>query len=629
MSLPPQRQDDPTLPQPWVALLDPNTGYTYYWNPQSNVTTYDRPGEDAALPPPSPSNDSPSYGARDNGYGGYADRGYENTYVPPSNQDPPTAPGVKLDFSNVRSTEEGEAYRRKHEMRVEGQGCPDPYPTFEAAGLPEDIIEDVKRAGFTEPTPIQAQSWACAMQGRDVVAIAKTGSGKTCGYLFPGIVHIRKVKNDPRIGPTMLILAPTRELAVQIKEEADRFGRSSGIRNTVIYGGASRGPQLRDIRYGVDIVIATPGRLNDFLESRQINLSQVDYLVLDEADRMLDMGFEPQIQRIVAQVPAQRQTLFYSATWPKEVRRIAAQFVVNKTIHVFIGTSELTANKDITQNFYFVNHKSEKEKLVEDILRQLRPSDKVIIFSSTKRMCDELSYLLGRDFRATAIHGDKSQNERDWVLRNFRSGRNPVMVATDVAARGLDIPRVAAVINYDFPTGGVEDYVHRIGRTGRAGEKGVSHTFMTYDDGKHARELVKLLHDCSQTPPPELLSMAQARYGGSKRSRYGGGRGFGGGGGRGYGGMGGRPGSFGASGAYGAGPARGRPPFGGPGPAAGSYGMGPQPTFGGLPGYGGYRGADASQGAYYGRSSSPTRQGDGRSRSRSRERGTWRSSPRY
>lgn len=561
-----------------------------------------------------------------NGYGGYGG-GYDDAYVPPSNQAPPTAPGVKLDFSNVRGTDEGEAYRKKHEMKVEGQGCPDPYTSFEAAGLPNDIIDDVRRAGFTAPTPIQAQSWACALQGRDVVAIAKTGSGKTCGYLFPGIMHIRKVQNDPRVGPTMLILAPTRELAVQIKEEADRFGRSSGIKNTCVYGGASRGPQLRDIRYGVDIVIATPGRLNDFIESRQINLSQVDYLVLDEADRMLDMGFEPQIQRIVAQVPPHRQTLFYSATWPKEVRRIAAQFVVNKTIHIFIGTSELTANKDIDQKFFFVGHKSEKERLVEDILRQLRPSDKVIIFCSTKRMCDELSYALGREYRATAIHGDKSQNERDWVLRNFRNGRNPVMVATDVAARGLDIPKVAAVINYDFPTGGVEDYVHRIGRTGRAGEKGVSYTFMGYDDGKHGRELVKLLQECGQSPPSELLSMAQTRYSGSKRSRYGGGRGrgFGGGGrgGRDFGGMGGR-------GGFGAGPDRGRPPYGGgPGFGAGGPGMGHGPGFGGgPPPYGGGFGGPDVRGRY-GRSSSPPRGVDGRNRSRSRERSDWRSSPRY
>ena len=202
---------------------------------------------------------------------------------------------------------------------------------------PPLIPPQIRRAGYTAPTPIQAQSWPVALAGADLISIAKTGSGKTCGFLLPGFTHVAATRKDPRVGPTLCVLAPTRELAVQIKEEADKFGRSGGIRNTCAYGGAPKGPQLRDLRFGVHLVIATPGRLNDFLEVGSVRLHQVSYLVLDEADRMLDMGFEPQIQRIVRQVPAARQTLFFSATWPREVKSIAAQFVSPDAVCVFVG----------------------------------------------------------------------------------------------------------------------------------------------------------------------------------------------------------------------------------------------------------------------------------------------------
>ena len=230
---------------------------------------------------------------------------------------------------------------------------------------------------------------------------------------------------------------------------------------------------------GVELVIATPGRLNDYLESNQVNLSQVSYLVLDEADRMLDMGFEPQIQKIVRAIPTARQTLFFSATWPREVKTIAAQFVTHQTVYIFVGGVEekLVANKAIRQIVDVMSSSHEKNPKLVEILRSKR-GERVIIFCSTKRMCDQLSYQVGREFGASAIHGDKKQSERDWVISNFKSGRSPVMVATDVAARGLDIPNVTAVVNYDFPNG-VEDYIHRIGRTGRAGASGEAYTFFT------------------------------------------------------------------------------------------------------------------------------------------------------
>eukprot|EP01018_Ginkgo_biloba_P009608 Gb_10302 [translate_table: standard] len=426
------------------------------------------------------------------------------------------------------------------------------------------ILLQLQNAGFASPTPIQAQSWPVALQNRDIVAIAKTGSGKTLGYLLPAFLHLRRCHNNSQMGPTVLVLAPTRELATQIQDETLKFGRSSRISCTCLYGGAPKGPQLRDLERGADIVVATPGRLNDILEMKRVSLRQVSFLVLDEADRMLDMGFEPQIRKIVNEIPRQRQTLMYTATWPKEVRKIAGDLLVNP-VQVNIGdVDELSANKSITQ-YVEVVPPMEKQRRVEQILRGQEPGSKIIIFCSTKRMCDQLTRSLGRQFGAAAIHGDKSQGERDWVLSQFRTGKSPVLVATDVAARGLDIKDIRVVINYDFPTG-VEDYVHRIGRTGRAGATGLAHTFFSDQDAKYAPDLIKVLEGANQRVPQELRDMA-ARAGSFMKSRGGrwdsggrGGRDIG----RGFGG-GGRGESYGAAGrgeAYGGrggwGPAGGR-----------------------------------------------------------------------
>ncbi|XP_019052242.1 PREDICTED: ATP-dependent RNA helicase-like protein DB10 isoform X2 [Nelumbo nucifera] len=413
-------------------------------------------------------------------------------------------------------------------------------------GVAGCFLFQVHHAGFSAPTPIQAQTWPIALQGRDIVAIAKTGSGKTLGYLMPGFVHLKRCRNNSQMGPTVLVLAPTRELATQIQDEAVKFGRSSRISCTCLYGGAPKGPQLRDLDRGADIVVATPGRLNDILEMRRISLRQVSYLVLDEADRMLDMGFEPQIRKIVKEVPARRQTLMYTATWPKEVRKIAADLLVNP-VQVNIGSiDELVANKAITQYVEVVTP-MEKQRRLEQILRSQEPGSKVIIFCSTKKMCDQLARTITRQFGAAAIHGDKSQGERDYVLNQFRTGRSPILVATDVAARGLDIKDIRVVINYDFPTG-IEDYVHRIGRTGRAGATGVAYTFFCDQDAKYASDLVRVLEGANQRVPPEIRDMA-ARGGGMGRTRRQWGSGSGGrDGGRGrnnepnYGGRGGRGG---------------------------------------------------------------------------------------
>ncbi|KAH9325676.1 hypothetical protein KI387_005854, partial [Taxus chinensis] len=495
---------DPTLPHPWRALVDGNTGYLYYWNPESNVTQYEKPQPQPQpqpqAPPPLPPGPPPAVTTpnvvtasgpmhqmgnsdvntngmliqpqhklapvpilrnQDQGVGGMHSshmqvavaNGSTATATPGpvqinnsykygpngSNYAIPTlkpSPGMHMS-SQPPSSSAVDAYRMEHEVSAMGDNVPAPFMTFDQAGLPPEILRELQNAGFTSPTPIQAQSWPVALQNRDIVAIAKTGSGKTLGYLMPAFIHLRRHHNNSQMGPTVLVLAPTRELATQIQDEAVKFGRSSRISCTCLYGGAPKPPQLRELERGADIVVATPGRLNDILEMKRVSLRQVSFLILDEADRMLDMGFEPQIRKIVNEIPRQRQTLMYTATWPKEVRKIAGDLLMNP-VQVNIGdVNELSANKSITQYIEVVSP-MEKQRRLEQILRGQEPGSKIIIFCSTKRMCDQLARGLGR-FGAAAIHGDKSQGERDWVLAQFKTGKSPVLVATDVAARGLDI----------------------------------------------------------------------------------------------------------------------------------------------------------------------------------------------
>jgi len=411
---------------------------------------------------------------------------------------------------------------------------PKPVRTFAEANFPNYILKEIAAAGFKEPTPIQAQGWPMAMSGNDVIGIAQTGSGKTLAFLMPAIVHINAQPLLERgDGPIVLILAPTRELACQIKGECDKFGYSSNVKNTCVYGGAPKRDQAMDLRNGVEIVIATPGRLLDFLESNTTNLRRVTYLVLDEADRMLDMGFEPQIRKIVDQIRPDRQTLLWSATWPKEVQTLARDFQVDP-IQVVIGSTELTANKDVTQVIRIVQ-RFEKERYLDHVLRSSDPNAKVLIFTGTKRMADRLESSLGRQgLRAVAIHGDKRQQERDYVLRQFKTGAARIMVATDVASRGIHVDDIVLVVNFDFPQN-IEDYVHRIGRTGRAGRKGTAITFFTAQDGRKAKPLIKILQDAGQEVPPELVKLgSQSFFGGGRdngrRWRGGGGRGSMGGG---------------------------------------------------------------------------------------------------
>lgn len=357
-----------------------------------------------------------------------------------------------------RSQSDVDAWRKQNEVTVHGKDVPRPVETFDEAGFPKYVLDEVKAQGFSKPTPIQSQGWPMALSGRDVVGIAETGSGKTLTYCLPAIVHINaQPLLSPGDGPIVLILAPTRELAVQIQQEVSKFGKSSKIRNTCVYGGVPRGQQIRELARGVEVCIATPGRLIDMLQSEKTNLRRVTYLVLDEADRMLDMGFEPQIRKIISQIRPDRQTCMWSATWPKEVRQLASDFQ-HDFIQVNIGSMDLSANHRITQIVEMVSDFDKRDRMskhMEAIMEDR--NNKILIFTGTKRVADEITRFLRQDgwpalctFRETspdklhckltltlAIHGDKQQNERDWVLNEFKTGKSPIMVATDVASRGI------------------------------------------------------------------------------------------------------------------------------------------------------------------------------------------------
>ncbi|XP_076021154.1 putative ATP-dependent RNA helicase DDX17 [Genypterus blacodes] len=414
-----------------------------------------------------------------------------------------------------------EEYRRKKEITVRGSGCPKPIIHFHQAQFPQYVIDVLMQQKFKEPTAIQAQGFPLALSGRDMVGIAQTGSGKTLSYLLPAIVHIN---HQPYLergdGPICLVLAPTRELAQQVQQVASDYGKSSRIKSTCVYGGAPKGPQIRDLERGVEICIATPGRLIDFLEAGKTKLRRCTYLVLDEADRMLDMGFEPQIRKIVDQIRPDRQTLMWSATWPKDVRQLAEDFLKD-SVQINVGALELSANHSILQ-IVDVCTESEKDhkliQLMEEIMAE--KENKTIIFVETKKRCDDLTRRMRRDGWPTmCIHGDKSQPERDWVLTEFRSGKAPILIATDVASRGLDVEDVKFVINYDYPHSS-EDYIHRIGRTARSTNKGTAYTFFTPGNLRQARELIRVLEEARQAINPKLLQLVSTGRGGGGRPRF-------------------------------------------------------------------------------------------------------------
>lgn len=425
----------------------------------------------------------------------------------------------------AKSDMEVQQWRASKEITIQGMNVPKPICRFEEGGLPDYLIDTIRRQNWTEPTAIQAQGLPIGLMGRDCVGIARTGSGKTVAFLLPALIHIM---NQPPLqrgdGPICLVLVPTRELAQQAATWAETFGTPCNIRHCCVYGGAPKGPQLRDIERGAEVVIATPGRLLDYLEARKVHLRRTTYLVLDEADRMLDMGFEPQIRKIVDQVRPDRQTLMYSATWPKDVQHLAEDFLKDY-IQINIGSLTLHANHNIKQ-IVDVCQDYEKEfklqKLLEDMANE--KENKTLIFVETKRKADDLTRRMKRDgWPVSCIHGDKSQQERDWVLKDFRNGRSAILVATDVAARGLDVDDVKYVINFDYPSSS-EDYVHRIGRTARANKEGTAYTFFTTDNMKNAKDLLNVLEEANQEVNPALMQLAgmASQFSKGRRSRGGG-----------------------------------------------------------------------------------------------------------
>ncbi|XP_031834067.1 uncharacterized protein LOC116427636 isoform X2 [Nomia melanderi] len=419
-----------------------------------------------------------------------------------------------------RTTDDVAKYHIGKEITVKGNNTPSPIQAFEESNFPEYVMEEIRKQGFAEPTAIQAQGWPIALSGRDLVGIAQTGSGKTLAYILPATVHIN---SQPRLnrgdGPIVLILAPTRELAQQIQTVARDFGSSSCIRNTCIFGGSPKGPQARDLERGVEICIATPGRLIDFLEKGTTNLRRCTYLVLDEADRMLDMGFEPQIRKIIEQIRPDRQVLMWSATWPKEVQALAEDFLTDY-IQINIGSLTLAANHNIRQ-IVEICQEHEKEMKLSCLLREIGKDrrSKMIIFVETKKKVDDITKAIKREgWPAISIHGDKSQPERDYVLSEFRNGKTMILVATDVAARGLDVEDVKYVINFDYPNSS-EDYIHRIGRTGRCQSAGTAYAYFTPNNARQAKELISVLEEAGQVINPQLADLAN-----SMKNQYGKGR---------------------------------------------------------------------------------------------------------
>ncbi|KAI8811853.1 P-loop containing nucleoside triphosphate hydrolase protein [Cladochytrium replicatum] len=387
------------------------------------------------------------YGGGGGGYGGDRMSGLGASLRKPDwAKELPNLPAFEKNFYREhpevtsQSTHQVEDFRRKHDIRVFGNDIPKPVETFEQASFPSYVLKEIFAAGFKAPTAIQAQGWPMALSGRDLVGIAETGSGKTLAYCLPSVVHINaQPLLQPGVdGPIVLILAPTRELALQIQQECNKFGASSRIKNCCLYGGVPRGQQIRELQRGVEIVIATPGRLIDMLESGKTNLKRVTYLVMDEADRMLDMGFEPQIRKIVDQIRPDRQTLMWSATWPKEVQALARDYLKDY-IQVNIGSLELSASHNVRQVIEILVETEKRSRLVRLLEKSLEDRDaKVIIFTGTKRTADEITHHLRQsNFSALAIHGDKKQQERDWVMNEFKQGKHPILIATDVAARGL------------------------------------------------------------------------------------------------------------------------------------------------------------------------------------------------
>lgn len=363
---------------------------------------------------------------------------------------------------------------------------------FRELGIIEPILRALKEEKYTEPTSIQVKAIPLILKRNDVLGSAQTGTGKTAAFAIPILQHLffdRQQNNSPRKIKS-LIVTPTRELAIQIAESFTTYGKFTGIKNTVVFGGVKQGAQTNALRKGVDILVATPGRLLDLINQGFIRLNDVEYFVLDEADRMLDMGFINDIRKIIAKLPTKRQSLFFSATMPGNIVELSRKILRNP---MKVDVSPISSTAETIKQYLYYTNRSSKKDLLRHIL-QYQKIDQVLLFSRTKRGADKIDRDLKKyKIKSAAIHGDKEQNQRQKVLAQFKAGEIRVLVATDIAARGIDIDKLKYVINYDIPNI-AETYVHRIGRSGRAGEEGNAISLCEPEENAYIKDIEKLIN---------------------------------------------------------------------------------------------------------------------------------------
>lgn len=401
------------------------------------------------------------------------------------------------------------AYRKELELKVHGKDVPKPIKTWHQTGLTTKVLEVIRKLNFEKPMPIQTQALPVIMSGRDCIGIAKTGSGKTLAFVLPMLRHI---KDQPPLmsgdGPIGLIMAPTRELVQQIHNDIKKFAKVMNLTCVPVYGGSGVAQQIGDLKKGTEIVVCTPGRMIDILctsGGKITNLRRVTYLVMDEADRMFDMGFEPQITRIVQNIRPDRQTVLFSATFPRSVE-VLAKKVLNKPVEIQVGGRSVV-NKDITQTVE-VRPESERFLRLLEILGEWYEKGKILIFVQSQDKCDALFRdLLKSGYPCLSLHGGKDQGDRESTLADFKSNVCNLLIATSIAARGLDVKELELVMNFDVPNH-YEDYVHRVGRTGRAGRKGQAITFISEEEARYAPDLVKALELSEQPVPDDLKALA-------------------------------------------------------------------------------------------------------------------------
>nr|ACJ64200.1 vasa [Halocynthia roretzi] len=490
-------------------------------------------GQDGHMARECPSGESSGFDGSTKGNRSYKHGdGENNSDRPPIYVPPPPPEEEKLMYSTVQTGLHFDNYDTIP-VEVTGENPPGGISSFDEADLPETVRQNIRKANYKKPTPVQKYSIPIVNSDRDLMACAQTGSGKTAAFLLPVLRGMVKngITNDmfsEKQLPQAVVVGPTRELVYQIFLETRKFSKNTIIKPIVAYGGTSVAHQLSQLSRGCNILIATPGRLLDFINRGKVGLANLQYLILDEADRMLDMGFEPEIRRLVAapDIPDKynRHTLMFSATFPNNIQELAHEFLRDDFLFLTVGRVG-GACSDVTQTVLQVDTNDKREKLMQLIADVEETKARTLVFVDTKRNADFLACFLSQEgCPTTSIHGDRLQREREQALYDFKSGVCPILIATSVAARGLDIPKVEHVINFDLPSE-IDEYVHRIGRTGRCGNLGQATSFYCDDkDGALARSLVKILADSQQEVPGWLENCAESAVGtsfGAGRGQFG------------------------------------------------------------------------------------------------------------